>query len=215
MMAPGRVEAAIDWFDSDPDSTVPLRVLWGARENLEVGGMFSFNDASDVWGVNAKIGTRFLSGPSGGTALGFKFVDARDVDSDGWQVYGVHTRVLGNPWRTAQLRGSFGVSWTHVDYFTFNDDAFRIFGALDAVMDNGWIFGVEMQSGSSRVGDDGPLSSIYARYRVNDRVTLQAGFTNAALGGLASSGDHDIFLGASYAFGGGSGGENLELAPTY
>jgi hypothetical protein len=213
IMEQGRVEAALDFFDTDGDSTLPLRALWGLKPNLEVGGMFSFNDASDVWGLNAKLGTRFIATDAGGTAVGAQFMDVRDLDGEAWQVYGVHTHSFGSVGGPGQLRGSIGVNWTQIDFFDFDDSALRIFGIVDYMLANGWTFGVEMQSGDGDVGDDGPLSSIWARYHLNDRVMLQGGFSNAAPGGLVSGDDHNIFFGASYAFGGGAG-DNRQLGKT-
>ncbi|MEN6645302.1 MAG: hypothetical protein ABFE08_22910 [Armatimonadia bacterium] len=193
-------DVSLDWLNTDDDSTVPLRVLYGATDNLEVGGMWSFNNASDVWGLNAKLGTRFLSGAGAGTAVGIMYDKARDIDTKGWQVYAVHTRQLANLSRTP-IRGSLGVNWTRLDFFDDNEDAFRIFGSLEGTLSNGLELGVELQSASGDLGDEDPLSSIYGRYRYDDRWTIQAGFTNAAPGGLFAGDDHNLFIGASYAFG--------------
>lgn len=193
-------DVSLDWLNTDDDSTVPLRVLYGASDNLEVGGMWSFNNASDVWGLNAKLGTRLLSGAGAGTAVGILYDNARDIDIDGWQLYAVHTRPLTKLGRTA-IRGSLGVNWTRIDFDDDNEDGFRVFGSLEGMLDDDLTLGVEMQSASGDLGDEDPLASLYARYRYNDRWTVQAGFTNAAPGGLFAGDDQNLFLGASYAFG--------------
>lgn len=193
-------DVSLDWLNTDDDDTFPLRVLYGATDYLEVGGMWGFNDASDVWGLNAKLGTRFLAGAGAGTAVGFQWVDVRDFDGDGWQLYAVHTRPLTTMGKTA-IRGSLGVNWTNIDVLDIDDDAFRVYGSLEAMLDNNLSVGVEMQSASGDLGDEDPLSSIWGRYRYDDRWTFQAGFTNTAPGGLIAGDDHNLFLGASYAFG--------------
>ncbi|MEN6303737.1 MAG: hypothetical protein ABFD96_13485 [Armatimonadia bacterium] len=193
-------EVSLDWLNTDDDETFPLRVLYGASDNLEVGGMWSFNNASDVWGLNAKLGTRWLAGAGAGTAVGIQYEDATDFDVKGWQLYAVHTRPLTKLGQTT-VRGSLGVNWTEVDFDDDNEDGFRIFGSLEGMLANDLTLGVEMQSASGDLGDEDPLASVYARYRYNDRWTLQAGFTNAAPGGLFAGDDQNLFLGASYAFG--------------
>lgn len=199
VLAPGQWNAAIDWFDTDVDDTIPLRINTGLSQGIEVGGMFSWSDITDVWGVNAKWVPGWDFG-GGETALGFKFVDVDDFDGDGWQVYAVHTRSFGGAGDFVNFRGSLGINWTHVDILLFDDDAFRIFGLLEAVYRQ-WTFGIEMQSGDGDVGDVDPLSSIWARYRYDDRWTFQAGFSNSAPGGLVGEDSHDFFIGASYLFG--------------
>lgn len=75
----GGFDIAGAWYDTEGDQTIPVRAVFALGENLEIGGLWAFNDLSDVWGVNAKLafplianGTTAIGGqPPGSTGRGY------------------------------------------------------------------------------------------------------------------------------------------------
>lgn len=204
------VQVAADYYDTDGDATIPLRLTWG-NKNVELGGMWASNDSSDIWGLNAKYSFPVMG--LSGFAAGALYLDARDIDLNAWQGYLVYTHPFSKCDAETQFRGTLGVNWTSVDdrfddglddgclSISGDDDAFRVFGGIDVRIKERWLVGAEVQSSSGDLGDSNPLSSIYARYRVDDRWGLQAGLSNASPFGVIASDDHNFFVGVNYGFG--------------
>lgn len=192
------VQISADYYDTEGDSTIPLRLTWG-QKNFELGGMWAFNDTSDLWGLNAKYSFPIMG--YGGFAAGALYLDTRDIDLKAWQGYLVYTHPFSKPDARTQFRGSLGVNWTRVEDFIGNENKFRVFGSADARINDEWTVGAEIQSRARDIGDTDPLTSVYARYRVNDRWGVQAGLSNASPFGVIATDDHNFFVGVNYGFG--------------
>jgi len=99
------------------------------------------------------------------------------------------------------VRGTLGVNWTTVDAGDTDNSAARAFAGVEVSLLNKLTLAAEYQTKDGDVGDEKPLTSLVARYRANPMLTVQAGVTNAGLGGFAGSEDHHLFVGASFGFG--------------
>lgn len=196
----GDCQVALDYYDTDYNSTSPLRGLYGISPNLEVGGIYVFNNTSDVWGLNAKWGFSICNHP--GFALGAAYLNARDLDFNAEQVYLLHSHHFDRA--KYPVQGTLGINWTRVHDFTGSDNQFRVFGSADVLITDQFLVGVEIQSRASQLGDAQTLTSLYTRYQYGDGWTLQAGLSNASPFGLLTADDHRLFVGVCYEFGGRS-----------
>lgn len=200
-------EVAADFYDTEGDSTVPVRALAGIGLGTEIGAIYEFNSTSNVWGANFKyIYPLFNNQPF---SLGGLYLDANDADARAWQGYLVHTHTFTKPEAAQTVRATLGVNWTKVDFGGCEDSEseFRFFGGADVTPFEGFTIGAEVQSASGDLGDSKPLSSVFARYRINDRLRAEVGYTNGSPLGVLAAEDHRVFAGLSYAF--GSGGYRL------
>lgn len=196
-------DVSADFYDTRDNSTVPVRALAGIGYGTEIGGVYEFNSFSNVWGANFKyVYPLFNNQPF---SLGGLYLKASDSDVNAWQGYLVHTHTFTRPEAAQTLRATLGVNWTRVAFDcgcdSDTESQFRLFGGADLTLAAGLTLGVEMQSASGDLGDAMPLSSVYARYRINDRLRAEVGYTNGSPLGVLADDDHRIFAGLSYAFG--------------
>jgi plastocyanin len=195
----GVTDLAVDWYDTESTDTIPVRLLAGVGYGTEIGGVYEFNSDNDVWGANFKyVYPIFNNQP---LSLGGLYLDMRDSDLTAYQAYLVHTHTFTKPEAAQTFRATLGVNWTQIDSGPAENDEFRIFGGADFTFACGLTIGAEVQSADSDLGDDSPLSSVYARYRFNDRLRAEVGYTNGATIGVLGADDHNIFAGLSYALG--------------
>lgn len=230
-MAGVRVAAdyyAIADDDLGLDDTTPLRVQAGLLKIVEVGAAFwpvSLDDSdADTWALNAKVhspigffGFDLAAGAQyavtgidtvtlpvqTGRAIALPIVGDDDIKTT--QFYAVGTRSLipiQGVNSISDVRASLGANWTQIDVGDETNSAVRAFTGVEVLLLNKLSVAAEYQTKDEDVGDDEPISSLVARYRVNDRLTVQAGYTNAGYNlGLAGSDDHNFFAGASLGFG--------------
>lgn len=193
------------FYDTSDNSTVPVRALGGIGYGTEIGGVYEANSFSNVWGANFKyVYPLFNNQPF---SLGGLYLSADENQATGWQGYLVHTHTFTRPESAQTIRATLGVNWTRVSLNRDSDcesdtqSEFRLFGGADLTLAAGLTLGAEIQSASGDLGDAMPLSSIYARYRINDRLRAEAGWTNGSPFGVLADDDHRVFVGLSYAFG--------------
>lgn len=189
---------AINWYDSEGSDTVPIGAVFGIGDNIDVGGMFAFNDFSNVLGLNVKFDTQLTQAPDR-TAVGFRYFRLEEFDVNVVQPYVVHTHVFPLGEKTF-LDGSVGVNWTNVDLPLGSESALRIFTIVQLTR-GPWSLGGEMQSQDSDLDND-PLGALFVRLAVTPQVAAQAGLTNAALDGVRGEFDDEyrIFAGLRLDF---------------
>jgi plastocyanin len=196
----GVADVSVDFFDTEGTSTVPVRALLGIGYGTEIGAVYEFNSDSNVWGANFKyVYPLFNNQPF---SLGGLYLDSRDSDAKAWQGYLVHTHTFSKPEASQTLRATAGANWTRVEFAGDKESKIRFFGGADLTFARGLTIGAEMQSASGDLGDAKPLSSVFARYRINDRLRAEVGYSNGSPLGVLADEDHRIFAGLSYAFGG-------------
>lgn len=172
--------------------------------------------ADKMWGANAKwrFG-RFLGGDA---ALGAQFqrftpdIDI-DLDTDFSQAYFAWSTMLSNaPSIFADSTFSWGVNWTKMkrDEFIlvvdeepflvpeYDENAVRLFAGLMLVLSDSIALEGEFQTKSEKLGDQDPLTALTARFAISPNFTLQAGWTNAAPGGMFATSDHNFFAGLAF-----------------
>jgi len=187
----GQFQASMDWWYifNDNDAVIPIRVLYGINDQLEVGAAFFTAEGSDsdAFGVNAKYVLPFGAGDAE-WAVGASFIDPDDGDS------------------------SFGASLSATKAFTetfsgtaallFSEDSMGFLSDLNNNSDNDFALAVGgeamLDSGLTVVGEYVnflPTASISmaARYPLTAALTAQLGFVF----NTSSS-----FIGFDYAFGG-------------
>lgn len=197
VIAKDNAEVAVDWFNTDVDETLPVRIDAGIANRVEVGGLLAFNDATDFWGLNVKYDTR-LPRPMGGTSVGARFLDATDVDITAEQVYLVHTHDFPSHGST-RFRVSVGGNWTRFDLGGPDVDVLRAYGSAEATR-GPWSVGAEIQSSNNVIESD-PLMAVYVRHQHTPNILVQAGLSNVHPLGLTGTDDWNFFAGATYKWG--------------
>lgn len=185
----GQLVGAADFIFFD-DSLLNARVVYGLTPRFEGGAAVVLGDDTGVI-LNGKyqLPSTFFGFTS---ALGATFSTGSD-SGDGWQIYLAGTRSLfGEAEGGSQLFGTVGVNFTDLE------DATGIrpfFGAQ-------WVLGGGMEIGGEFMLEAGDfnesISSLYLRHTFTPGFSGQVGFTNA--NGFAGQDDHDLFVGASFAF---------------
>ena len=215
-------DAAVDYFTNGEgtlDNSFIGRVNYGIAENTEIGVAYTLQDVEftptegvstsatvtsysfNNWNVNAKrtmaINERFTAG------LGVVYQAWNDLlpgDSRNFlQVYGAVGAALpiaGIP----EIQGTIGLNYTRGDVNSAADSAIRGFIGLSSAVTEKLTLAVDFQTEDTYF-DDQPLSSIVARYQINNRLKAEAGLSNAMLG-MCGSSDHNLFVGVSMGFGG-------------
>jgi hypothetical protein len=186
----GQFQFAADWYDTDPDTTLPLRLLYGAGDNLELGATLIFS-GEDAWGINGKYVTPLdLIGFN--LAIGAQHLSA---DADFTQIYFVGTRAFGD--EVTPLNGTVGLNWTRMSNGT-SEEGVRVFLGIEAILSDDLRVAGELQTRKAALGDDRALWSLVGRYAFSEELTGQLGVTN---GPIVGGTDHHFFLGAAYTFG--------------
>jgi len=200
----GQLLLAADFYNTDPDSTIPLRVVYGIGESFEVGALYALQSDANAWGINAKYKLPVALGPAG-IAVGAQYFKSSDLEETAEQVYAVGTMTLAEASDTMPgFSGSLGVNWTKdkIDLpFGIDDNAFRFYLGLDAAFANKLSVAAEYQTKSDKFEGDA-LWSIVARYPFTEALTGQIGLTDA-FGPIPLFGtsDQNIFAGIAYSFG--------------
>ena len=194
----GQWNLAADFYNHSGgglDASIPIRVLYGLGNRVEIGAIYTLTDGDDSWGVNGKILTSSLLGGFN-WSIGGVF-ERFNSDSSAIQAYVVGTRVLipGNE-NYPSIRGSIGLNWTLVDIFDDDANAFRPFFNVDLGFNTGTNVTAEYQFKNSDIDSDA-LASIVVRHMFTPRLSGQAGFTNA-IGGIAGTNDFDLLVGINY-----------------
>lgn len=187
---PGMYQVAVDWYNTDPDTSIPIRVLYGAGDNLELGATLIFSE-DDAFGINAKYVSP-LNLADFNLAIGGQFLSA---DTDFAQLYIVGTRRFND--EVTPLNGTVGLNWTRMSNGT-SDEGTRIFVGMEAVLSDNLSLAGELQTRKASLGDDRALWSLVGRYTFSDVLTAQIGVTN---GPIVGNTDHQFFFGAAYLFG--------------
>lgn len=193
----GQISVAIDGVDTKDNVTVPVRVLYGAMENLEVGASASFQDKDEVFGLNAKYQTPLAIAGfnwAGGAQYARYNLNAKD-DDELWQLYWTGTREFTEATDTMpSFTGTVGVNWTKFENF---DGKFRAFAGLKAGFANNFSLTAEVQSDSDI--DEDTLWSVVGRYSITPVLGAQVGYTNGFE--TMATDDSEVFAGISYVFG--------------
>jgi hypothetical protein len=198
----GQLVLAADWYNTDPDNIIPIRLVYGISESFEVGALYSLLSDANTWGVNAKYKLPVTLGPAG-VALGAQYFNNSDIDEKVTQVYAVGTMSLAEATDTMPgFSGSLGVNWTSDDFLGSTESVFRFYAGLEAAFANKLDLAAEYQTKSDKVETDA-IWSIVARYPFTEALTGQIGFTNAGLLNqpVFGASDHNIFAGVAYSFG--------------
>jgi hypothetical protein len=198
----GQLVLAADWYNTDPDSIIPIRLVYGIGENFEVGALYSLLSDANTWGINAKYKLPVTLGPAG-VALGAQYFDNSDVDEKVIQVYGAATMALAEATDTMPgFSGTLGVNWTQDDFLGSTEDGFRFNVGVEAAFANTLDLAAEYQTKNDDFGEDA-IWSIVARYPFTEALSGEIGYTNAGLLNQPVFGDneHNFFAGIAYAFG--------------
>ena len=197
----GGFNVAVDYYDMDGEEAIPIRLLYGLNDTVELGASYWMQDGVDAFMLNAKWVTplTLLDMP---WALGLQYADF-DFDGTATQFYFVGTRPLleGDDTMPA-INGTFGVNWTmyEEDDALDDEDAFRFFLGFDATFANNLMLALEYQTKSSDLDEDA-LWSLLARYPFTETITGQIGYTNG-FGGVIGLDDSNLFAGVNFAWGG-------------
>ena len=175
------------------DTQVILRAIYGLGPNFEVGGLIGLGD-NNSFGVTGKYRFQFL-GPSLDTAVGLSFADADEAGS-GFQLFLVGSRmILGEPDEDMSILGSLGVTFTDFEELS---GILPFVGAQLMLPGNLEVCGeFVLEAGDFTES----IFSLLLRKQFTETWAAQVGFTNAT--GFLGTGDSDLFIGASYAFGAG------------
>jgi hypothetical protein len=196
VVAPGQLVAALDYYNTDDDATIPLRVTYGIAPGWEAGARYAINDTANVWAVNAKYLTP-LSIADFRLAAGAQYSQSdASPSTQVTQAYLTGTRtLLEAKGKAPAVTGTLAANWTKVAPGT-NGVRAALGLQADCSLTHASVI-AEYQTKSSRLGEADPVWSLAARYPATPQLTVQAGLTNGAL--LAQKGSN-LFVGASYAF---------------
>ena len=192
----GGFNVAVDYYDMDGEEAIPIRLLYGLNDTVELGASYWMQDGVDAFMLNGKWVTplTLLDMP---WALGAQYMDF-DFDGTATQLYFVGTRPLMED--DFALNGTFGLNWTSFSEEFIDDDAIRFFVGFDATFANNLMLALEYQTKSSDLDEDA-LWSLLARYPFTETITGQIGYTNG-LGGVIGLDDSNLFAGVNFAWGG-------------
>ena len=172
----GQLQIAVDWWNLESDDAIiPLRLLYGVNDSLELGATFTTSEATgsdDVWSINAKFVTPLQLADST-MAVGASY--AQDGD-DVLTVYGALSKEFNE-----NFAGTAALQW---------DDAtedFMLGIGGKATLDNGLILVGEYVNAMP-----GAAVNFAARYPLTDALTAQIGVINAL---------DSVTIGLNYAFG--------------
>ena len=207
--AAGQWNVAVDYYDQTGTSSydielkhaIPVRVLYGMGDKLEVGAMFTFQDTNDaksddIWSVNAKYLTSLTLG-SFNWSVGGLYAKYTDWDDQILQFYFVGTRVLSEGSETSPaVSGSIGVNWTQDDDTGYKADAFRPYFSLNAAFKGGTELLAEYQFKNDNIYDQKAIASIGVRHAFNPNWSAQIAFTNAEI--VYGIDDYNFLLGVNY-----------------
>ena len=215
----GQFQLAADYYDTEGDSTIPVRLLYGIGDSFEIGATYVSSEING-WGINGKWLTPLTLGGFN-WALGAQYLtysdDIEDIEGtielevNGMQVYFVGTRMLMDPDVDAiGLNGTLGANWTKVEldvegFINEDESAFRLFGGLDATFANRLTLAAELQMEEEDIADTDMLWSIVARYPFSDAIAVQIGYTNASMIGFATGfnggSESNLFAGLTFGWG--------------
>lgn len=199
-----------DYYNTVDNTTWPMRLSFGVTPRLEIGASLTGNSTSVVWGLNGKYACSLFDRP--GFAVGGLYRNARDINLRASQVYLVYTHPFSRPGAGALMRATGGVNWTLINFPELgHEQKVRFFGSIDATFRQRLSIGGEIQSASFGLGEDHPLTSVWARYAVTEHLAAQVGLSNADPLGVLSTDHHRLFAGLSYSFG---PGEPFDLIPS-
>jgi hypothetical protein len=197
----GQLSAAVDFVNTGAEQ-YPMRVLYGAMENLEIGASFTPISASvndEAWGLNAKYLTPItLLGFNWAGGVQFQKVNVTQAtDRKLTQLYWTGTRsIMEGDDTMPALAGTLGLSFTMIDHVQ-DVDALRLFGGIQADFANKLVLAAELQTKDDDIESD-TLWSLVARYPFTETITGQLGISNGIMTLGQSNGE--IFAGVSYAF---------------
>jgi len=185
----GQFSAAMDWWYvfGDDDAIIPIRVLYGINDQLEIGANFVTAESGDnSFGVNAKFVLPFTAGDAA-WAVGANFFDPEDGDS----VFGA----------SLSATKAFNETFNGTASLMWSEDGNGFIADIDGLASGDFALGLGMEatldSGLVLVGEyvnflPGAELNAAARYPLTEALTAQVGFTfNTS----------SPFIGASYAFG--------------
>ncbi len=173
------------------NTTFNGRMIYGLTDRLEIGGGVIADDNTAVT-LDAKLA---LPGTLAGfaPAIGIGYINGQAMDS-GTQLYFVGTRAFTAKQQGAgSLLGTVGLNFTDLD----SASAFRPFvgGQLGlgarTELDGEYVFA----TGDFRHA----IHSLFIRHSVSNRMSVQAGVTNAY--GFTGSAHNNVFIGAAFSWG--------------
>lgn len=191
-----QLDLAGDFYNTDPSNSFPVRAVYGASENLEIGAGYTFLDGANSWLLNAKYATKAdLAGFK--VSVGATYDNFSDIDINDTQVYlvGDQKFKMGND---KDLTASVGVIWSQSNFNPGSIDVIRIFGGIQVPIADKCNLVGDIQSSNSNFGDADPLYSIALRYDAAKNLQAQVGLTNT--GGVFATPDSNIFAGVNFQF---------------
>ncbi|HEX2971794.1 MAG TPA: hypothetical protein VHP11_05645 [Tepidisphaeraceae bacterium] len=199
----GEFNVAADFYNSEtPDSSVPVRVLYGISNNFEIGAGYTFVSDANTWGVNAKYATP-LNLAGFGVGIGARYASSDmpfDLTFNTTDVYAAGTKCFPLGEGTT-LSGTVGLDWTFIDFADDNTSVLRPYLAAEVTLSNKLTLAAEYQFENDNVDVDGGVYAISARYPIADNLGAQVGFTNVTPFTNASLDNGNFFIGANYVFG--------------
>lgn len=195
--------------EPDIDNSYPVRVQYGLGSNIELGGLYNFQQAggddSNTWGVNAKYVTpvHFLNFD---WAIGGFYnntdVKALDITAKTTQGYVAGTGFISRGDESMPMvKATVGGNWTQLDIDGEKTSAIRPFVGVEVLLPNKLTVFGDYQLKNSKL-DDEQLFSFGLRYQVSGSIAAQVGYTNAAPSGGIGLSESNVFAGVNLALGG-------------
>jgi hypothetical protein len=192
----GQFNIAVDYANTDPDETIPVRVLYGIGESFEVGATY-FEAEDNAWDINGKWLTPLTLGGFD-WALGAVYVDMDAGSAQNLYFTGTRALTEGDDTMPA-LAGTIGLDYIKTDPDAANGTSkVRIMAGLDAMFANNICASLEYRTEGSGI-DAEAGKTIAVRYAFTDALSGQLGFSNTF--GLIAGDDMELFAGVNYAFG--------------
>lgn len=191
-----QIDLAGDFINTDTNATFPVRAVYGATDNLEIGAGYSFLDDANSWLFNAKYATKAdLAGFK--VSVGATYDNFSDLDINDTQVYlvGDQKFKMGND---KDLTASVGVIWSQSNFNPGSIDVIRVFGGIQVPIAEKVSFVGDIQSSNSNFGDADPLYSIGLRCDAAKNLQAQVGFTNSA--GVFAIPEGNLYAGLNFSF---------------
>ncbi len=193
--------SSLDMYDPEDVKIIPIRAVAGVAPNAEVWAGYtkvSGDLDAKLWNGGAKY--RFASEAKDkvDAAIGGSFGRLQnDEDINLSNAFLVLSKKLSTGSQKVGVKGHLGVLWLKVAS-PIDQTLIKPFIGVEITGDKGVSLVVEYRVKDSDIDSKAPFSAA-VRYLVSEDLWIQAGMTNAALGGIGFD-DQRFFGGLSYRF---------------
>lgn len=213
---------ALDTQDNSSGITKSWRLLYGITDRIEIGGAFVDTSRETFAGTlkyqldqqaNQKTSLGFLAAQTSKITIQLTPPVANELSLSNnrygmpptmtlpttmsYQLYLVHSRLISKESvNYPSLTGTVGINWTAMVAQGIHMQAIRPFLGAEADYKRMALL-ADYQVADDEM-DHKPMFSIAARYRLDDKVNLQFGYSNAL--GVLGGNTKRVFMGANYHF---------------